>query len=174
MDADTIIIRIENGAFAGFDCANPAIRRAAIVTDGHAERVSEVRLLVTENDITKAVRMVRGCELMGAWNALDGGREVVAEAERRSAELAAQLAELLHVPIADRVPDVGALLNDIERSMPLIEKSERHHEKALAALREFKTLLVDAAGIYGAEHDGDHQQPLMTRIAHVRSAVGGR
>ena len=161
MDTDTIIIRIDDGAFAGFECVNPAIRRAAIVTDGFTERVAAGRLLVTENDIAEAVRVVRGCELTGAWQGLDAGCEVVVEAERRSAEVSAQLAELLHVPIADRVPDLRALLDDIERSMPMIEESERHHENALAALRQFKTLLAHAADAYGAAHGGHHQQPLM-------------
>ena len=168
MDSDTIIIRIENGAFAGFECANPTIRRAAIVTDGHTERVAACRLLVTENEIAEAVRVMRGCELMGACNGLDGAREVAQEAERRSAAASTELAERLHVPIADRIPDLAVLLADVDELMPLIDDAERRHSDALTALREFKVMSREAAAI-AAAHDGHHHQPRIT-IEHREHA----
>lgn len=162
MPTDTLIVRIENGMFAGIECSNPAIRHVAVVTDGFDERLTEVRQLVTEDEIAQAVHTIRGCRLMGAWHAVDSARDIVVAAERVSAEASAQLRDALHAPIADRPTDLGALLDNVAACAHLIEAAERHHERALEALRQFKVIVAEAHHIVGAADGGHHQTPLST------------
>lgn len=161
MNSDTVIVRIENGHFAGLECVIPTLRRVAVVTDGFEERVALAHQLVSEHEIAEAVRVIASCRRTGAWHLLDAARDVVAEAEDAASEVSAELAARLHVPIADRIPDLDALLGDLDQLRPLIDEARRRHAAALAAWQEFECAYQEAASVAGAAHDGRHHQPLV-------------
>lgn len=169
MNSDTVIVRIENGHFAGLQCAIPNLRRVAVVNDGFEERVALVHQLVSEHEIAEAVRVIASCRRTGAWHLLDAAREVVAEAEDAASEVSAELAARLHVPIVDRVPDLDAQLCDLDQLRPLIDEAKRRHAAALAAWQEFECAYQEAAYVAGAADGGYHQRPLIEEgDDHVR------
>lgn len=159
MDQDTIIIRIKDGHFAGFECAHPAIRRAAIVTDGHFERIAGGRLLASDGELAVAKRVVRGCIINGAWSGLDDAGSVAAAALTVAADVCAEVAELLADFGRPSQPasDLEALLTVVIRTHNRRIEARELLTRALQALHG----LDDAQACAAAAHDGHHQQPLI-------------
>lgn len=148
---DTIIIRIDDGVFAGSESTNPTIHRVAIISNGHTKRIATVRRLVTEDEIAEAVHAINDCKRMDAWKTLDDARELVVETLLRSARASIGLAERLQVPMAEHVPDLAKLLADLDELAPAMDEAERRHSDALTALRGFKDLRHRAAAVLGAD-----------------------
>lgn len=152
---DFVIVRIENGAFAGLECVNPAINRVAVVTDGMTERVALVRQLATEEEIAEAVRIVGGCQRMGAWHALDAAGGIVHDAAAAAGSACAALAEAFahhDRPRAD-VVDLEGLLADGIRIHALRIEARRTVQRLLDAIDGYEDAHAAADGT-------QYQQPL--------------
>ena len=148
---DTVIIRINNGVFVGSESTNPTLHRVAIIADGRRERLATVHRPVTEDEIAEAVRAINDCERMDAWNALKEARDLVAEAELRSARASVALSERFRVPVVARTPDLATLFVELDDLMVLVDEAERRHSEALTALRGLKDLRHRAAAVLGAD-----------------------
>lgn len=157
MDIHTVVVRIENGHFAGLDCLGTTVQRVAVVTDGVEERVTVARQLVSEHDIAEAVRVVAACQRMGEWHGLDSAGGLVSLAAAEASDACASLADAYaaydtKVNTSTVFGDLEALLADGVRTHALRVEARR------AAQRLFDAIdgLEDAYAAVG----GDHQMPL--------------
>lgn len=168
MQPHTLVLDLNDDGSVSLASATLGGVRVAIRRGGAAERVTAVRP-VLEDEIEHYVRGFEDCARMGAWHLLDAAREVVAEAENAASATSAELARRLHVPIARRVPDLAALLVDVNDLAPLFANARRLHEVSLQALEEFEVAYREAASVHGAADGGDHQRPLIEEgDNHVR------
>jgi len=162
MNTDFVIVRIENGVFAGLESPHHAIRRVAVITDGIHERVAAVRPIVTESAIADAIRAFNACGRRGAWHALDDACAVAADAQSEAAATCQTLADALFALSHPRRPetDVVDLLDavagtDDERAAARVALT-----RALEALDGLDEACARASEIvHGAADDGHHQAP---------------
>jgi len=163
MNTDFVIVRIENGVFAGLESPNHAIRRVAVITDGTHERVAAVRTLVSEDALADAIRAYNACERRGAWNALDDACAVAADAQAEAAAACQTLADALFALSHPRRPetDVADLLEAVAGTADERAAARVALTRALEALDGFDEACVRASEIVrGADDAGHNQAPL--------------
>jgi len=163
MNTDFVIVRIENGVFAGLESPHHAIRRVAVITDGTPERVAAARPIVTESAIADAIRNFNACERRGAWHVLDDACAVAAEAQVEAAAACQGLADTLFALSHPRRPesDVADLLEAVADSADERAAARIALTRALEALDGLDEACARASEIvHGAADDGHHQAPL--------------
>lgn len=145
MDHHTVVVRIEDGCFAGLDCLGTTIQRVAVITNGVEERIALARQLVNEDDIAEAVRVVAACQRMGEWHGLDSAGGLVSLAAAEASDACAALADAFAA--YDTKVNTSTVFGDLEA---LIADGVRTHAMRTEARRAAQRLLDAIDGLEDA------------------------
>ncbi len=134
MHEDTVIVYTKGGTFSNLETTNSTVHRVAVVEQGSPFRMTAVRRLVLEADITRGVETIRACDRAGAWNALSDWADLAAYTLKPAAEACTRLASLC-LELRNRHPsDPAALLADTLAECPEIDAAKHLLRDALHVL----------------------------------------